>query len=159
MSEITFGPNRVVPTAPTNPPRHWEVEGNSTHGPLGVGDINGGHHGPITGEICPKVWPLRGCVSESSGRSCMQMKIAGLLSAILLFDRFPKDILDTLACRVRCAVQEPKEWHRLIQEIVESSPGLLFSGHRVSPLPSVELNIALEHLLGIEFDLVADQMR
>ena len=127
-------------------------------GSLGVGEINSGGHGPITGDI-PKNWPLRGCVSESSGKHCLEMKIAGLLSAILLYDRFPKDILDTLALRAKCAAQEPKEWHRLIQEIVEFSPGLLFSGHRVSPLPSVALNIALERLLGIEFDLFPDPMK
>lgn len=126
---------------------------------LGVGDINGGHHGPITGEIYPKVWPLRGCVSESSGRFCLQMKVAGLLSAILLYDKFPRDILDTLADRVRSAAQEPQVWHQLVQEIVAASPLLFFSGHTVSPLPSVELNLALERLLGIEFDLAADQTR
>ena len=105
-----------------------EQECSDARGSLCVGDINAGHHGPITGEICPKVWPLRGCVSESSGRHCLEMKIAGLLSGILLYDRFPKDILDTLAPQVRSAAQEPKEWHRQFKRLWNLLLGYFFQG-------------------------------
>ena len=140
--------NTVQPGNSTlNPPCRWEVEGNSTHGPLGVGDINGGHHRPITGEICPKVWPLRGCVSESLGRFCLEMKVAGFLSAVLLFQKAEAGQLAPLARKVGIVSQSPKVWNQLIQEMMESSPSLLFGSARVSPVSPEPLIQKLEQLL------------
>ena len=127
-----------------------EQECSDARVPLGVGDINGGHHGPITGEICPKVWPLRGCVSESSGRFCLEMKVVGVLSAVLLCQKVELGQLETLARKVEIISQSPRVWHLLIQALVESSPLLLYGSERVSPVSMEPLIQKLEQLIETE---------
>ncbi len=51
MSEITFGPNVVVPTAPVNPPRRW-----------GVGIIGAGETLGVGGAYCGCQRTIAGCI-------------------------------------------------------------------------------------------------
>ena len=118
-------------------------------GSLGIGEINSGYHGPITGGI-PKNWPLRGCVSESSGRFCLEMKVVGVLSAVLLCQKVELVQLETLARKVEIISQSPKVWHLLIQALVESSPLLLYGSERVSPVSMEPLIQKLEQLIETE---------